>query len=277
MSTIELLVNSMSVPMTAELDAQLAGEKSLNKVAKDIFGRLLGPPGGQGGFLYAKLNGLMETLTKPLSSVQSTRVKVTALEVLTKASETYQEWLKANDQIANTVSTIPLTGADASGVEISAAETHLTNIVTAQQQISLTIASRYDDFTQKINLLLQTVDLSNEMVLASKPIQSSRLDTEGGEVPPLQGRINVNLPGLPAKLEWGASPSDLANWFLRWDLWWNASYQGAPNPGRLVQMQRMYLSDEWLRILSNVNWVSISPLALQNLMDAKLNIRYPPP
>ena len=259
MSTIELLLTSMTVPMTAELETQLAGEKALNKVAKDIFGRLLGPPGGTGGFLYAKLNGLIETLTKPLSPLQSTRVKVTALEVLTKAAETYNEWLAANDQIANTVSTIPLTGADVSGAEVSAAETHLTNIVTAQQQISLTITSRYDDFVQKINSLLQMVDLSNEMVLASKPIHSSRLDTEGGEVPPLQGRLNVNLPGLPAKLEWGANPSELANWFLRWDLWWNAAYLGAPNPGQLVQMQRMYLSDEWLRILSNVNWCSISP------------------
>ena len=266
----------MSVPMSPELDAQLKGEKNLNKSAKDIFGRLLGPPGGQGGFLYAKLNGLMGTLSKPLSSVQSSRVKITALEVLTKASETYQEWLQANNKIADTVSTIPLTGPDASGVEISAAETHLTSIVTAQQQISLTISARYDTFTEQINELLQSFDLTNDMVLAGKPLSSARLDTDGGDVPPLQGSINVNLPGLPAKLEWGSSPSDLEKWFLRWDLWWNASYQGPSNPGRLVQMQRMYMSDEWLRVLSDVNWGSISPLALQNLMDAKLNIRFPP-
>ena len=133
MSTIEMLVGSMSVPMAPELDAQLKAEKHLNKVAKDIFGRLLGPPGGQGGFLYSKLNGLMGTLSKPLSAAQSSRVKQTALEVLTKASETYQEWLLANNKIADSVSTIPLTGSDASGVEISAAETHLTSIVTAQQ------------------------------------------------------------------------------------------------------------------------------------------------
>ena len=33
MSTIEMLVGSMSVPMAPELDAQLKAEKHLNKVA----------------------------------------------------------------------------------------------------------------------------------------------------------------------------------------------------------------------------------------------------
>ena len=124
MSTVEILLNSMTVPVSAELETQLAGEKALNKAAKDLFGRLLGPSGGTGGLLYSKLNGLIETLTKPISPLQSTRVKAIALEVLTKAAETYNEWLAANDQIATTVSTIPLSGAD-----VSAAETHLTNIV----------------------------------------------------------------------------------------------------------------------------------------------------
>ena len=161
MSTVEILLHSMTVPVSDELETQLAGEKALNKASKDLFGRLLGPSGGTGGLLYGKINGLKGSLTKPLSPLQSQRVKTAALEVLTTASETYNGWLSANEQIATTVSTIPLSGTD-----VSAAETHLVNIVNSQQQISLGITSRYDEFVSKVNALLQLVDLSVEMVRA---------------------------------------------------------------------------------------------------------------
>ena len=40
MSTVEVLLNSMTVPVSDELETQLDGEKALNKASKDLFGRL---------------------------------------------------------------------------------------------------------------------------------------------------------------------------------------------------------------------------------------------
>ena len=74
----------------------------------------------------------------------------------------------------------------------------------------------------------------------------------------------------------GGDPSELANWFLRWRLWWAAAYLGIPNPSQLVKMIRMYLSDEWLHLLSGVDWDAISAEGLHLIMDKKLELRFPP-
>ena len=95
-------------------------------------------------------NGLVGSLSKPLSPLQSQRVKTAALDVLTTAAQTYEGWLSANEQIASMVLNLPLSGSDA-----SVAENHLVNIVNQQQQVSLVITSRYDEFVGKVNALLQ--------------------------------------------------------------------------------------------------------------------------
>ena len=51
---------------------------------------------------------------------------------------------------------------------------------------------------------------------------------------------------------------------------------GVPNPGQLVKIIRMYLSDEWLRLLSGVDWDSISVEGLHLAMDKKMELRFPP-
>ena len=96
-----------------------------------------------------KINGQVGSLIKPLTTIQSKRIISSALEVLTSASQTYNSWLSANEQIASTLSNLPLSGPD-----ILVAETNLVNIVTQQQQTSLVITARYDEFIGKVNVLL---------------------------------------------------------------------------------------------------------------------------
>ena len=98
-------------------------------------------------------------MVKPLSSIQSERITSSALEVLDSASQTYNSWLNANEQIATTLSNLPLTGVD-----ILIAETNLVNIVTQQQATSIVITARYDKFIGKVDELLKTVDLSVELI-----------------------------------------------------------------------------------------------------------------
>ena len=93
---------------------------------------------------------------------------------------------------------------------------------------------------------------------------------------PITGKLNSNLPGIPHKLEWGCDPSELANWFIRWKLWWGAAYLGPPNPSQLISMVRMYLSDEWMRLLAAIDWDEIEIDGLHVIMDKKLEIRFPP-
>ena len=132
------LVDSLLLNILEAVKLQLEGKKALNKSSKEIFGRLLGPLEGgvnEGGdLLYAKVLGQVETMTKPLTSSQIDRVTSCVKQVLDSAFHTYTSWLQANDQILDTLSTLPLTeGATPDD------EANLVDIVKKQIAISLII------------------------------------------------------------------------------------------------------------------------------------------
>ena len=88
---------------------------------------------------------------------------------------------------------------------------------------SLVITACYDKFIGKVDELLQTVDLSVELVRKSNmsaPITGGASGSLLVPDVPIQGKLNSSLPGIPTELEWGGDPTELSNWFLRWRLWW---------------------------------------------------------
>ena len=57
MTSVDALLESMTIHISEAMKSQIEGEKALNKSSKDLFGRLLGPERGTGGLLFGKING----------------------------------------------------------------------------------------------------------------------------------------------------------------------------------------------------------------------------
>ena len=62
-----------------------------------------------------------------------------------------------------------------------------------------------------------------------------------------KGKFYPQTLGIPTTLKWGASPTEVRDWFHKWDLWFHAACPQRDNVPLLIHYVRIQLDSTWER------------------------------
>ena len=69
-----------------------------------------------------------------------------------------------------------------------------------------------------------------------------------------KGKFYTQTLGMPTTLKWGASPTEVRDWFHKGDLWFHAACPLRDNVPLLIHYIRIQLDSTWEREIGKIDW-----------------------
>ena len=241
--------------------------------ATTAFGYEIGAQGStEGGILGKSVKAVTATFQDRLDTGQQRRLIRLLHNTYNQAESSFQSlnaaWTELRDAVSIIATKLPAT----TNTELdNRNRQQLDNIIHAHIKLHADHNKRLDGFFSILQQMAAPYGiLPNQYITLNTPGHT----TEGGS-PAIKGRFYPQTQGMPSTLKWGASPTEVRDWFHKWSLWYPAACPQKDNMPLLIHYVRLQLDNTWEREIGNLDWGGQTLETLQNVMDQKFSQLFP--